>query len=85
MHNKMVHAVAAALAADGMSSAKAALGQVLRGSSSPKISKSDEAFEKMGVEFVWGYHDLNLDELNDLFSRVSLTSDKYQFTPMTSM
>ncbi|CAL8466085.1 g5621 [Coccomyxa elongata] len=65
-----VQAAAAALAADGMSSAKAALGQVLRRNPSPKISKSDEAFEKMGVEFVWGYSDLNLDELNDLFSRV---------------
>lgn len=58
------------LASDGISSAKAALGQALQGNPSPRISKSDEDFEKMGVEFVWGYSDLNLDDLNDLFSRV---------------
>lgn len=62
------HAAAALLATDGMSSAKAGLG--LRENPSPSISKSDEDFEKMGVEFVWGYHDINLEDLNDLFSRV---------------
>lgn len=67
----VMHAAAVLLATDGMSSAKAALGQALRDNPSPKISKSDEDFERMGVEFVWGYHELNLDELNDLFSRVS--------------
>jgi hypothetical protein len=67
----LVHAAAAAmLASDGISSAKAALGHALREKPSPRISKSDEDFENMGVEFVWGYHDLNLEDLNDLFSRV---------------
>ncbi|KAK9902096.1 hypothetical protein WJX75_004187 [Coccomyxa subellipsoidea] len=63
-------AAAAMLASDGISSAKAALGHALREKPSPRISKSDEDFENMGVEFVWGYHDLNLEDLNDLFSRV---------------
>jgi len=67
----VMHAAAVLLATDGMSSAKAALGQILRENPSPKISKSDEDFERMGVEFVWGYQELNLDDLNDLFSRVS--------------
>ena len=58
------------LASDGISSTKAALGHALREKPSPRISKRDEDFENMGVEFVWGYHDLNLEDLNDLFSRV---------------
>lgn len=36
----------------------------------PKISKSDEAFAKECIDFVWGYEDINTSELNDLFERV---------------
>ena len=36
----------------------------------PRVSKSDEAFAKDGVEFVWGADDVNVDELNDLFAKV---------------
>lgn len=36
----------------------------------PKISKSDEAFAKECIDFVWGHEDINISELNDLFERV---------------
>lgn len=64
--------LAAALSLDGISSAKAGLWQSMQQSPTPKVSKSDEEFERMGVEFVWGYEGLSIDELNDLFSRVSM-------------
>lgn len=35
----------------------------------PPISKSDEAFSEMGVEFVWS-NELDMAELNDLFQKV---------------
>ncbi len=56
---------------DGISSAKAGLWQAMQQSPTPKISKSDEEFEKLGVEFLWDDEDLRIDELNDLFYRVS--------------
>lgn len=36
----------------------------------PQITKSDEAFQEEGIEFVWGIEGIVLDELNDLFQKV---------------
>jgi hypothetical protein len=40
----------------------------------PAISKSDEHFQAMGLEFVSGTDELSIADLNDLFSRVRATS-----------
>jgi hypothetical protein len=36
----------------------------------PSISKSDTFFLKQNLEFVWGAQDIDLTELNDLFTKV---------------
>lgn len=37
----------------------------------PKLSKTDEAFAKAGVEFVQGGDEVDIPELNNLFEQVS--------------
>lgn len=36
----------------------------------PKVTKTDAAFTKEGLEFVWGQEGLSLTDLNDLFEKV---------------
>lgn len=40
----------------------------------PSISKSDTFFLKQNLEFVWGAQDIDLTELNDLFTKVGFPS-----------
>ena len=37
----------------------------------PKITKTDEAFAADGVEFVYSHEGIDLEELNELFGKVS--------------
>lgn len=58
--------------ADGISSGKVTWIEKLPGGAAPAppISRSDEDFEQLGVEFVYGPEGIDLSELNDLFERV---------------
>ena len=68
--------VPCAATTEGMSGTKSALvaGTVLRPPPAPAISRSDAAFAADGVEFVFGGDELDIDELNDLFEKVSRDS-----------
>lgn len=56
-----------AAAMEGISSGKAAWSVPLQ---APPISKPDQAFRDLGVEFVQGSEAVDLAELNDLFEKV---------------
>jgi hypothetical protein len=60
-----------AAAAEGISPGKSSW-SVLHGEhlQPPPITKPDTVFNEMGAEFVYGYEDVNLAELNDLFEKV---------------
>lgn len=57
---------------EGISQKKPSLGYRLEEHEHPRISRTDQQFEDKGLEFVWGMEELSIDELNDLFLRVSL-------------
>jgi uncharacterized protein YaaQ len=68
----------ARFAGDGISTQIASLGipqEIALSENAPAITKSDEAFLKDGVEFMWGIKDLDVDELNDLFEKVCSRSN----------
>lgn len=65
---------ATAVAADGVCSRKATLG-IDAPHLPPVISKPDEYFDSLGLEFVSGNAELSISDLNDLFSRVSTSGD----------
>lgn len=60
----------AASAADGMSPGKVGFGLDTT-TVPPSLSRSDDAFLGDGVEFMWGDHDIDITQLNDLFDKVS--------------
>ncbi len=65
--------LSAALAVqEGISQKKPCLGYRLEEDEHPRISRTDQQFEDKGLEFMWGMEQLSIDELNDLFLRVSL-------------
>ena len=57
---------------EGICQKKPTLGYHLEEHDYPRISRTDQQFEDKGLEFVWGMEELSIDELNDLFLRVSL-------------
>lgn len=63
--------VAALAVQEGLSRKKASFGYCLDEDEHPRISRTDQQFEEKGLEFVWGMDELSIDELNDLFVRVS--------------
>lgn len=64
----LVHA-----AADGISGGKVTWVERLPGGAAPPptISKSDDDFKALGVEFVYGAEGIDLSQLNELFEKVS--------------
>lgn len=65
-------AATAAAADDGICPDKAGLAvQLIEMLGPPKITKTDEAFAADGVEFVYNHEGIDLEELNELFGKVS--------------
>ncbi len=62
---------AAAAGGDGVCLRKGGLAvQLVEQLAPPRITKSDEAFAADGLEFVYSYEGIDLEELNDLFGKV---------------
>lgn len=56
---------------EGLSKKKASFGYYLDTHEQPRVSRTDQHYEDNGMQFVWGMEELSIDELNDLFVRVS--------------
>ena len=63
--------IAALAVREGLSKKKASFGYYLDAHEQPRVSRTDQHYEDNGMQFVWGMEELSIDELNDLFVRVS--------------